>query len=227
MKYDCVLVLGGNIARTPQGDYIPSTYEHSDEYGMLGGHMRIIAAVWMYVAEWSDTFVFSTGTSEKTKAALGHNVPTEAYVYSQEFIKLLAGISKAEPTLHKSSKPVVILENHSQNTVGNIQECFALIKKHSWKNVAFISADLHIPRVQALAQQIRKTIPIEANVDFLGAETVVKQLRPGEYDKFIDAAHNSPEGRKRARNEAQGLADLQRGHYVMSEFQLHGRSKDK
>lgn len=219
--YDCIVVLGGNIVRTDDGQFAPTTYDHSDQFGMLGGYMRIVAAAWMFVARQSETFLFSTGTSEKTKAVLGDDVPTEAHVYSEAFKRLVGELRSTHGELCGRKDPKIILEEYSQNTVGNLKESFAVIKEHHWKKVAVLSADLHIPRVQALTELISQDIPVGVTLDFLGAESTLKKLKPGLYDDFINTAHNSIEGKKRAQNEAQGLSDIREGRYVMTEYQLH------
>lgn len=222
--YDAVLVLGGNITKTDSGKYAPSTYQDSDGFGMLGGYMRIITATWMYIRGEADTFVFSTGTSEKTKAKFGTDVPTEAYLYSQVFKEMLAERRSVTPELFDIPEPTIILEEYSQNTVGNVRECFEIIRGHGWATVAVLSADFHIPRVQALCNLISQKHPVDCNLVFTGAETKIKQLMPGTYDQEINMAYASPEGQKRMECEARGLQHIQSGSYVMGEYQLH-RSK--
>ncbi|HEU4914839.1 MAG TPA: hypothetical protein VFT16_05595 [Candidatus Saccharimonadales bacterium] len=49
------------------------------------------------------------------------------------------------------------LEEISKNTVSNIRECFAIIRQHTaWKKVGVLSADFHIPRIQALCQLVQE-----------------------------------------------------------------------
>jgi hypothetical protein len=212
-RLDAILVLGGNITQKADGTFAPSTYADSDQYGMLGGRMRVFAAVWMYLAGEVRTFVFSTGTSEKTKATFGPSVPTEAYLYSEDFKRILHELQQPLPT--------IILEDRSKNTVGNIRECFEIIRRHpEWHKVGVMSADFHIPRVKALCELIQDKEPIEADLEFIGAESTLKRLKPGMYDAEIDAAYASPEGKKRLRNENQGLRDMEEGKYYMGEFQL-------
>src|SRR6266851_2127337 len=55
---------------------------------------------------------------------------------------------------------------------------------------------------------------------FVAAEDVVTQYRPGIYEDMIQAAYGSPQGRRRLRNEAQGVQDLRDGKYVLTEFRL-------
>lgn len=221
LRYDAVLVLGGNITRKADGSFAPSTFADSDIFGMLGGRMRVFAAVWMYLAGEADTFVFSTGTSEKTKAVYGSAVPTEAYLYSEDFKDLLHELQGSRPEIKSLKKPTIILEDRSKNTVGNIRECFEIIRQHpEWRKVGVMSADFHIPRVKAFCELIQDKEPIEADLEFIGAESSLKRLKPGVYDAEIEAAYASPEGKKRLKNEAQGLKDMEEGRYYMGEFQL-------
>lgn len=224
MVYDCVIVIGGNIVRTDDGRYQPTDYTDSDQFGMYGGKMRVITAAWMYVKGLSNTFLFSAGISEKTKAAFGPDVPIEAVVYSQAFQSEIECILSGLDDGNERNDLTIVIEDRSKNTVDNIKESLAIINQYNWQSVAVLSSDVHIPRLRALTELITKSSPIHANLTFLGAETMVKKLRPGKYDGLIDYAHNSPEGKKRAKNEAQGLADIHAGRYVLTEFQLHKRS---
>jgi hypothetical protein len=212
-RYDAVIVLGTNIAPARRGGFRPTTYADYDQYGMLAGNMSVIAATLLFEHGASETFVFSTGTSEKTKAMYGSGVPTEAEVYSASFLALIKDSSR--------STPFIIREKQSVNTYSNLTECIKIINKYGWRDIAVLSARYHIPRVQAiweLASRAKHTT--KARVDFLAAETIIIELLPGIHDEAIRAAYNSPEGRKRLASEAQGLRDIQTGTYVVTEFQL-------
>jgi uncharacterized SAM-binding protein YcdF (DUF218 family) len=217
--FDAVIVLGGNIRHTPTG-FASATYDDSDQYGMLGGRIRIIAAAWLYLDGQASAFVFSTGTSEKTKAKYGANVPTEARIYCDEFNALLDELRADHPEMAGLEPPTIILEERSQNTVGNIRECFDIIRENQWKKVAILSARHHLPRTEALCGLIGENEPVDASLAFLSAEEIVRQHCPGKYDAEIEAAYNSPEGKKRLAIEAQGVRDIQNGVYILSEFQL-------
>jgi hypothetical protein len=218
-RYDAVIVLGGNIRRTQTG-YASATYTDSDQFGMLGGHIRVIAAAWMYLDRQASVFIFSTGTSEKTKAAFGPGVPTEAEIYSEEFKTLLRELRPDHPEMAQLEPPTIILEDRSKNTVGNIEECFAIISKQTWEKVAILSARHHLPRIKTLCELIKQRRPVNASLAFVEAEQVVMKLCPGKYDTEIKAAYNSPEGKKRLANEAKGVSDIRDGVYVLSEYQL-------
>ncbi len=218
--YDAVIILGMNIRPTGKG-FRPTTYADHDAYGMLAGEMNFIAATLLYGQHVATTFVFSTGTSEKTKAAFGADVPTEAQVYSQDFLRRLGN---GKPT----SRLEIILEEKSVNTHSNLTECIKVINQHpTWKKVAIMSARYHIPRIEALWQMATAAHNTEVTPDFLVAEDVIEHFLPGIYTDMIKDAYNSPEGLKRVANEIQGLQDMRDGKYVVTEFQLAKQSVDK
>ena len=218
--YDAVIVLGGNIRQTAEG-YAPSTYADSDMFGMLGGKIRVIAAALMHLKGEASTFVFSTGTSEKTKAVFGPDVPTEADVYSEDFKIILNEMSAELADADQHDPPRIVLEDKSQNTVGNIRECLQIIQKDNWQKVAFMSTWPHIQRAEALCSVIAEQIPTNANLEFIAAEDIVKRLQPGMYDAEIEAAYNSEEGKKRIASEAKGVRDIKENKYVFTEYQSH------
>ncbi|HEX9153700.1 MAG TPA: YdcF family protein [Candidatus Saccharimonadales bacterium] len=215
-KYDAIIVLCTNIRKTADG-HRPTTYADYDQYGMLAGEINIVAAVLAYERGLADTFVFSTGSSEKTKAVYGAAVPAEAAVYSAEFLARIKNTDKPMPN--------VILEDRSVNTYSNITECYQIIRQYGWKNVAIMSAPYHIPRTQVLCDLAKTTHPIDAKLKFLVSEDLITQHLPGKYDKQIAGAYSSHQGQKRLRSEAQGLQDMKDGKYVVTEFQLHTLNK--
>lgn len=209
--YDAAVILGSGIRRAG-GGYRPVTYHDHDEFGMVAGEIRVVAAAVLYEQQLAGTFVFSTGTSEKTRAALGPGVPAEAVVYSEDFLRRTASSARPAPT--------VILEDRSVNTYSNLVESIAIIREHRWARVAIVTARYHIPRVQALWEVARGNHPVTASVAFLAAEDIVTRYLPGVYDDVIAAAYASPQGLKRLRHEAQGLQDLTDGRYIVTEFRL-------
>jgi hypothetical protein len=210
-RWDALIILGSNIKRDGDG-FRPVTYDDCDTFGMLAGEIRIIAAVILYEENVANIFVFSTGTSEKTKEILGPNVPSEATVYSQDFLSRIRSSNRPPPA--------VILEDRSVNTYSNLTECIAIIRRNRWKHVAIMSARYHMARVQVLWELAREKHPVATTAVFVAAEDVVTQYRPGIYEDMIQAAYGSPQGRRRLRNEAQGVQDLRDGRYVLTEFRL-------
>lgn len=221
--YEAIVVLGCNITPTETG-FAPATYADHDEHGMLAGHMNVIAATLLWAEGASNTFVFSTGTSAKTKAAYGDDAPTEAEVYSKDFLRQIKHMRAEDAELARKPLPAIILEDRSVNTFTNLIETFTIVQEKGWKDIAIVSARYHIPRVAALNAMIQQKRPLsELAIDFIVSEDVVEDQQPGLYDQDIEEAYASEWGQKRLQIEANGLKDMREGRYVIGEFQLAPR----
>lgn len=198
--YDAVVTLGGGLQR--RGDeYYPADYRDSDEFGMLGGHMRLHAALLLLLAGRSDTFFFTTGAYEKNKRKFGPDVPPESVIYQQRFREELAKMTQAP-------KPALIAETVSTTTAENVHEVIKMAGQRNWKNVAIITSTYHVPRVVALIKREQKWKPGDAEIRVLPAEDVVRKLDPGIYDGEIERAYASPAAHRRLESEQRRLADL-------------------
>jgi hypothetical protein len=218
--YQAIVVLGCNIRQIETG-FSPSTYADNDGYGMLAGHMNVLAAALLWAEGASDTFVFSTGTSAKTKAAFGEDAPTEADVYSKAFLEQIALLRQEQPALGGRPDPAIVLEDTSVNTFTNLTETFGIVLQKNWTDIAILSARYHIPRVAALNDMIQAKQPLaDVAIDFIMSEDVVIDQLPGLYDQDIDEAYASEWGKKRLAAEENGLKDMREGRYVIGEFQL-------
>lgn len=215
--YDAIMVLGGNI-RPEDGTFVPTTYADTDRSdGMLGGHMRVIAAACLFLAGKSDTIAFSTGTSDQTLEDYGPSVPTEASVYRQAFEKTLAELRPRFPQADSRKEPIIALEDRSKNTESNIYGCYKLINEHGWRRAAFLSSDAHIERIEGLCYYDKMKVqkPDSVDLSFISAEKVVQEILPGAYDEEIAQAWNSEIGRKRIAIEANGVAAIKAGTYFL------------
>jgi uncharacterized SAM-binding protein YcdF (DUF218 family) len=196
-KYDAVVVLCGGLYR--EGNtYHATTYAHSDEFGMLGGAMRVSAAVALYSEGVSQTFLFSSGISAKHIARFGPDVPPDAKVYGDEFVQALAALEQKpnhDILTSQLEKPIVLLETKSVNTVNNVIEVAKIVAEKGWKHIALLSSDVHIGRIEALYHMMEKERPdllSSATVEFLSAEKIMLETYPGIYDADIVAAHATP-----------------------------------
>jgi hypothetical protein len=209
--YDAVIVLGGGIVHTEAG-FVPTSYQDYDHFGMLGGAIRITAALELYRQHPNTPFVFTTGVTAKTTEQYGERVPTEAEVYSKLFVQ--------EAQTAGLDAPTIILEDRSVNTLSNIRECLALIVASGWQHVAVISSDYHIARVTGLIAMLQKAAGVTLDITCLSAESILKEHAPGAHDARIDAAYQSEKAKERLANEAAGVAALSSGSYIPGEFQL-------
>lgn len=198
--YDAVVTLGGGLQR--RGDeYYPADYRDSDEFGMLGGHMRLHAALLLLISGTSDTFLFTTGVYEKSKKKFGPDVPPESAVYAERFREELTKMTQAP-------KPALIAETVSTTTAENVCEIIKMAGQRGWKMVAVVTSNYHVPRVRALIKRDQKWRPGDAEIHVMPAEDVVRKLDPGIYDDEIEQAYALPSARTRLESEQRRLAEL-------------------
>lgn len=212
--HDAVIILCGGLYKKPDGTYAPTSYKHCDEFGMLGGQIRITAAIEIYLHEQATTFCFSTGVSQKQISKFGTTVPSEASIYRDVFLDQLK--QHTRPV-----QPQIFLDETSVNTTSNLQEVISLAQKKNWISLAIISNDYHIPRITQLYSLVQKQLSatsIEAT--FLSAEKIVQRYQPNRYDAEIAAAYNTKEGLQRIINEQKGVQDIMQKKYILTEYQL-------
>ncbi len=199
-RYDAVAVLCGGL-RCDGETYHPASFTDSDEHGMLGSQIRVLAAADLYRAGCAGVFLFSTGVSQKSRARFGPAVPPEAVVYAEHF--------RAEA----GEGPEVLLETGSVNTAGNCAAIAAAARQHGWSRLAVLTSEYHLARVRELLRRLGGGEPAAV----LSAEAVITAARPGVHDGQIAAAYASPAGLLRTARERQGLADLYAGRYDTQE----------
>ncbi len=228
--YDAIIVFGGGLHKLGE-KYYPTDYRQGDQFGMLGAGIRMAAALELYFQKKAKEFVFTTGVTEKSRSEYGPDVPTEAAVYREKFLRSLDALKKRGDYKEKFKEveaPDVILEDKSFSTLSNIQEILQIIQNRGWKKVAIVSSDYHMPRVRALYQQaLGQHKEILIDIDFRSAEDIVKEAEPGKYDDVIKRAYKSEEARRRVSNEARGLEDIKSGKYAVGEFQLKNEGDQK
>lgn len=210
--YDVVAILCAGLAKDGQ-DYVPTAFGDSDEFGMLGGYVRVDAAVELAKSRVSSNFLFSTGVSAKQIEKFGKDVPPEAHIYRDVFLDRLGAERRVDAVN-------IFLEDTSVNTVGNIQAILQLCIDNNWSHIALLSSEYHIPRIRALVNLVLDQYALNLSFDFLSAETILRTAHPRLHDAYFDNAYSTPEAKKRIANEAQGLIALENGNYVLGEFQL-------
>ena len=204
--YDAVAVLCGGLRYAGEA-YHPAAFTDSDEHGMLGSQIRILAAADLYRAGCARVFLFSTGVSQKSRARFGPAVPAEAVVYAEHF--------RAEA----GEGPEVLLETGSVNTAGNCAAIAAAARHHGWSRLAVLTSEYHLARVRELLRLAGGG----QQAAILSAEAIIMAARPGTHDAQIAAAYASPAGLLRTARERQGLADLYAGRYDTGEQLTEGQ----
>lgn len=115
--YDAVIVHGGGLRQLNSGAYYPTDYTDTDDFGMLGGGMRVAAALEMYLNQQAITFAFTGGVTRKNIAKFGSDCPTEAEVYADKFLRLIDIYKKRDPAKFENlEEPKIFLEDRSTYT---------------------------------------------------------------------------------------------------------------
>lgn len=229
-RFDAIAVLcGGLIKHELSGRYLPTDYCHSDQFGMLGGKTRVIAAIRGYFKGLSNRFIFSTGVSEKSKVQFSPTIPPpEAMVYAALFMNVIEKVKRRThyPKLKDLPNPEITLETASQNTFTNLQRICEIIAEHqNWNRVMILTSDYHIPR--AMLQHELLISPDYPDwpsdrITFQSAEKFLEDAAPGKYTKIIDQAYASRAAALRKQNEAQGMAALIAGSSPSQEYRIFG-----
>jgi len=215
-ELDVITVQSAGLRKLPDGTYASTLYTDTDDFGMLGGFVRALAAQELYWQRPAVPFVFCNGKSAKQIAKFGPDVPTDAEIYAKEFQEGIDGDEREQ-----TQAPQILLENTSVNTVASIGNLIAMCTAHGWKRMGLVSSDYHIPRIKALCGLIFEKLGEEpVTITFMSAEAILKELRPGVYDEEINAAYRTPAALERIRNEQNGLDDIAAGRYHIGEFQL-------
>lgn len=215
-KTDLDVVLCGGTYQI--GDvFMPTTFQHSDDFGMLGGELRNIAAAVRARRGLSSRILFSGGKSRKGAALRGGEhvpAPPAAAVYAGHFTDML----QAEELEDGLAIPTILLDTTSPNTNANMLYSLQQSVAEGWRGVAFITNGYHAPRASTLLAILKAKLNIEqVQTTFLSAEDIVREAHPGLYDDAIAQAYASESGQLRLDNEAKGLADLREGNYSFRE----------
>jgi uncharacterized SAM-binding protein YcdF (DUF218 family) len=228
-QYDAIIVLSANIKKVGKEEkkhFVPTDLHSPTDMGLAGGGMRVLASTELYLNKEARLFIFSGGKSPRAVAKYGDDIPSDSEVYTEKFRSGLEGLKKRSDYAEKFKdleEPDTLLEDKSSNTQTNIREVLRLIYKSKWQQVAILTNDYHLPRVQALYEQALRDHPeIKIQMTFLSAEKILKKYQPGKYDKVIENAYKSPDGILRLQNEAKGLEDFKSGKYKIEPFDIAG-----
>lgn len=220
-ELDVMTVQSAGLRMLADGSYSSTLYTDSDNFGMLGGFARVLAAQELYWHNPDIPFVFCNGKSAKQIAKFGPDVPSDAEIYAEEFKRGIAQDLRSQSSDTSVQPPEILLEDTSVNTVASIRELINMSTSHKWQRMGLVSSEYHLPRIKALCGLIFEKLGEQpVDITFISAETVLKELLPGVYDDEIDAAYKTLSAKNRIKNEQQGLDDIINGRYHIGEFQL-------
>lgn len=203
---DVLFILSGNIVWDGR-KFRSTTYQDSDQHGMLGGKARVIVGAEL-AKYFPETKIVPT---THTNPAL----PSEASVMEQELIRL--GVPREQ----------ILKEEQSFSTHSELVEMVKLASLHKWEHVGIVTSDYHVPRVQEMYEYLEALSSDEifqkqlsefrttTKVTFVEAESILP-LRSKHYVKLIEDAKKTEEYARRLDSEKGGREDLKKKQYDMS-----------
>ncbi len=106
------------------------------------------------VSRWKikEFSLFPPAPQKKNKEKFGPDVPDEALVYQDKFVRVVDSLKKKldEETLQNLEKPEITLETQSFNTLNSVREIITILKTRGWKRLALMTSGYHIPQTRAL-----------------------------------------------------------------------------
>jgi hypothetical protein len=229
-QYECGIVLCGGLyqkdRRWLRRRYAPTTYHHSDDFGMLGGDMRRKAAAELYLRGIVGKFYTVGGVSAKQREKFGRFVPPEGKIYAEAIRSLVAERRREEPEKFGPAKckkeDIVEVVGEAYNTASELVAAMQAIGNKA-VNVGVVSNQYHTGlRVPHLVRLLKEKghIPEKPIISYLAAEDVVWELEPDRYiDEIVDG-YTGPEARKRGVHELNGLGQLVYGELVGEPYHL-------
>ena len=220
--FDAIIIHGGGLQKIGR-KYYPTDYRHGDQFGMLGGGIRVAAALELYFQRQAKEFVFTTGITEKNKSLYGPDIATEASVYADKFLRCIESLKKRSVLFDNApdlEEPVITREDRSCRTLTNVKEVLTIIRTNKSTRISVVSNSYHIPRLEALYREVMKQEGMDISIEFKHAEEILKLGKPGMYDIVIDRAYKTEQAKVRIANETNGVRDLSCGNYAAQEFQL-------
>ncbi len=194
-KYDVVVILGGNIRKTPNRGWITTSLEEGPEKS-IGAHSRTIAAAELFKKGVAKKFIVSTGRTTPDPEA-----PTEAEVMKTELVRY--GVPADD----------VILEDRSLNTIENLKECAEIIREKGFQKVAIMTSDWHRPRTEVLTENTVKELEAEGRkVTFITPEEILEKKSP-RYARIFQKVYGRLSMHQRQAREQSGIQAFKEGKY--------------
>ena len=195
-----------------ENEYRPTSYGDTDIRGFMGGGHAIVSATAEIAQHFPEIKIITT-TNE------GVEKPTIAETYA----KKLGALGVPEEQIE--------MEEKSTNTLTELFEMVKMAKENGWGDVAIMTNENHVERVQAmldhleeLAERLSKTDTkfFEAweyfekgrrlQIHLLSAEKILP-IKDPRYQKIIDAMKASDLYKKRIEAERKGTQQIKDGTY--------------
>lgn len=220
---DLVVVPGARI-HMRNGIFVPTGYEHSDGNGMLGGHLRVDAAVCLYLQKITKNFLFTGGRTPLVgnfdESSVSGEIPSEASVYKNYFLEQLDSLRNSSTFLTPLFEEVETVNAESEDdSLTTYDSLVTLIQRieatKEAQKIGLLTNKYHWPRVGFLTQKAATDSRASTKVALflLDAEDILMRSFQGVYDTMIANAYDSDLGRQRIDNETKGLEALSEERY--------------
>ncbi|MDD4892783.1 MAG: ElyC/SanA/YdcF family protein [Candidatus Rickettsiella isopodorum] len=220
---DCLYVLGQGIVENPKSEKLSlksASYTQIDYDGyMLGGKPRVIAAAEL-AGVFPEAKIVTNSIGSKIDEQTGERTTLSlASVMSQELQKM--GVDPNKIT-HQEISYSVFTE---------LIELIKLVVKNGWKNVAILTNEYQIPRIEAMLehmealhdpngesekaefkQALAEYRKMDVAIKCVAAEEVLP-LRSDHYRTLIDQVRQSEAWQARIARENEGAEQIRKGEY--------------
>ena len=203
-KKNIIVIMGGGLRRDASGEWHTTNFSEKGITGRVeGGHLRVIAAYYLYKKN-PDVLLISSGGVGKYKNIPG--VIPVAEVMTNELLKL--GVREKD----------ILAENESNHTFGQLKELARIIKEFDLEKIIIISNKYHLPRIRAMIENVSslkdmKKLFINCLIELKSAEDIVLEFEPRKWKNIIESAYDSKDMKKRIKSEEAGVEQIKNGTY--------------
>lgn len=196
-----IVILGGSLIKDRNGKWRSSRYgERGDNFGEIGGNLRVIAAAYLF-RDCPNSKIIASGGKGQFSTLPG--VPTLARIIRQEL--------RARGVPAKK----ILLENRSRSTFQQLQKIQPIIERQKNSDILIVSNQWHLPRIRAMIskQPELKSFYLSYNLRLVSAEKIVLKYERKKWKKVIEKAFRSKSLKARLLKERQGVRDIMQGNY--------------
>jgi len=198
-KKEAIFVLGGGLKKDEKGRWRTANFGDRNEFGVMGGSLRAVAAGYLY-KDNPNKLIVSSGGNRPLKGTQG--APAVAEVIKDELKEL--GVPEED----------IAIEANSKNTYAQIREMKKIIDNNKLEKVIVISNEYHLPRVKAMIEQDDEMKKMLANsiIKLQSAEEIVIKYEP-KRAREIKSIYKSQSMKDRIALEQKGIEAIEKGTY--------------
>ncbi len=200
-------VFGGSMIRD-LNSWRLTRFQEKDNFGIVGGYIRTIAAALLFKEEPEALVIASGGRGQFSKIP---DAPTIASLIKRDLI------SRGVPENR------IITEERSGNTFQQLIKLQAVAAIRNFQEFKIISNRYHLPRIKAMIKTVEKLSFLKRLLDnqrlfLVSAEEVLLARQPEQWEKIINQAYQSKGMAERILLEQEGVRQLEAGEYHLVNF---------